>query len=720
MGVVSCTKECCNSCVQIPGFLPIPGKFAANRQEPLPLKTLGDWEPDVLKDPITRCSKDCCAGMHQVLRLPKEINLPVNMKIAAGIYANSNVKPRSLSPDRKKLKKEKEEQKIKKLKAEEFKQHAQKVKEQQELRKSRIIGPERKLKPKRKNIKKESKTSTVVNITASTMKLIQSRIEEIEIIKFRRNYEEKMFASKEEEVQLCSTSFTQRSEDNIVSCNLKKIVNENQTKETTKRTKIGTLFFLFFLPFSFLFSFFSRWIHKSSGLKGGMNFDKATNFQTENYDSTETSHDQIKFVNKGTDCFVNAALQLFRKTDYISFMQTELLPIMSYLENENYTLCKSLINMYDNTTNNPKSTSIIRKYVAQRSGKPHLNQGTQEDAEEFLRALEQIISEELNNNIMFPDIRDKHWGKEYTRKLFLNNSSSGACGRCNQFPSTVESDFLFLKLSMPFSNLTINLSTLIENHYAEGTQRVKMKCSRCCIHDRNGVPCPQSGNCNLDAVNKTELVKAPEYLFLQLIRYDNTSKIMTKVHVDEEVTLPNNCIYETIGLLNHQGSSRNAGHYVTYLKSEAGNWLLYNDEHIYLSSLQEANSNDNYILLLKKKTNNINPEVSSNTVREQDNPYMNISEEKINLQRPTVISSSVQRPTVISSSVQRPTVILSSVQHPTVISSSIQDKDDPCVEISKEEKNVQLQNENLSNQNLLSSNENKTRKRKPSKNNKPN
>ena len=69
-----------------------------------------------------------------------------------------------------------------------------------------------------------------------------------------------------------------------------------------------------------------------------------------------------------------------------------------------------------------------------------------------------------------------------------------------------------------------------------------------------------------------------------------------------EVIFSNGDKYEVVAIINHWGNSLRSGHFVTYLKNESGQWWLLDDTNSKLSSLQEANSKDNYVVLLKKKS----------------------------------------------------------------------------------------------------------------------
>ena len=77
--------------------------------------------------------------------------------------------------------------------------------------------------------------------------------------------------------------------------------------------------------------------------------------------------------------------------------------------------------LYSGKTIGDISAAPVRHYVAQHSGKAYFNNGTQQDAEEFLSSLEKAIFEELETFIPFTSIRNNHWGKEQIRKEFLDN-----------------------------------------------------------------------------------------------------------------------------------------------------------------------------------------------------------------------------------------------------------------------------------------------------------
>ena len=113
---------------------------------------------------------------------------------------------------------------------------------------------------------------------------------------------------------------------------------------------------------------------------------------------------QLRLVNntsKGTRniCFINSVLQLLRRTGYGAFLCDQL-----SLQGEppgSYKLCRALSNLYKQKTTRERSAAYIRQIVAIHSRKPYFDNSSQQDAEEFLRTLLTMISEELDTSVMF-------------------------------------------------------------------------------------------------------------------------------------------------------------------------------------------------------------------------------------------------------------------------------------------------------------------------------
>ena len=69
--------------------------------------------------------------------------------------------------------------------------------------------------------------------------------------------------------------------------------------------------------------------------------------------------------------------------------------------------------------------------------------------------------------------------------------------------------------------------------------------------------------------------------------------------VDSVLVLVHKHRYELVATVTHKGPNVKSGHYLAHLKTDSGQWVCCNDEVTTRSSLQEANTADNYILLFK-------------------------------------------------------------------------------------------------------------------------
>ena len=111
-----------------------------------------------------------------------------------------------------------------------------------------------------------------------------------------------------------------------------------------------------------------------------------------------------------------------------------------------------------------------------------------------------------------------------------------------------------------------------------------------------------TGLCKRKAATETiQLTRAPKFLLIQLLRYDNQEqKICTFIKLDTKLVLPSGDMYKLLGTLNHIGQMRKYGHYIANLKCATGNWVRLDDAYSQPTSLEQVNSADNYILLFTK------------------------------------------------------------------------------------------------------------------------
>ena len=345
----------------------------------------------------------------------------------------------------------------------------------------------------------------------------------------------------------------------------------------------------------------NRWFSgkRTVGLKGGASND------------LEPSNPRLKLINnrgsEGTTniCFVNASIQLFRMTGYAQFLLTHMEPLLvGQVDTVNYKCCRALLSLYTESSNRGRSAANVRRLVSAWSLKRHLNNGSQQDASEFLDSLVNVVISECSAIEAFVAVQSSHWGNVQIRKVFLDNPPDGACKKCGKFPSLMADKFQSLKLTVPHSNLPVALESLIFEYFSESTENLNMKCSNCCPHEKEKVQCTQAGFCCRPAATRSHLILSPKFLFLHLLRFGNAlEKVNTVVELNEELELPNGVIYEVIGALVHQGTGIACGHYLTFMKDSNGHWLKFDDTHINETKLEDIK--DSYIILLKKKVADI-------------------------------------------------------------------------------------------------------------------
>ena len=102
--------------------------------------------------------------------------------------------------------------------------------------------------------------------------------------------------------------------------------------------------------------------------------------------------------------------------------------------------------------------------------------GTQEDAAEFLSCLEGAVFQEMKTVAGFQVLRNKPWGAEQHRRLFLDTDSvAGECEKGHQFPATQDQDFFLMKLTLPeLSESPASLATLVQDYFSRSTNTEKI------------------------------------------------------------------------------------------------------------------------------------------------------------------------------------------------------------------------------------------------------
>ena len=147
----------------------------------------------------------------------------------------------------------------------------------------------------------------------------------------------------------------------------------------------------------------------------------------------------------------------------------------------------------------------------------------------------------------------------------------------------------------------IDLQYLINERFSEieTDQANGMRCEVCCSH---GDGIDHNKKCKPKPfVTQEQLTKHPQYLIVQLLRFQPTEsgiiKIENKILNAKTITIQQT-EYELISVLNHEGNYQN-GHYTALLKSNE--WYLCDDINKKVLADNEVESNKNYAYIFKKK-----------------------------------------------------------------------------------------------------------------------
>ena len=150
--------------------------------------------------------------------------------------------------------------------------------------------------------------------------------------------------------------------------------------------------------------------------------------------SKTKSSGPLRLRNRGTDCFVNATIKLVLHTNLPNYLRAEL---TNWRDNEELTVSHQIRKL--NQSRGTQLTNDIRTEVANISQMQYLDQNEQEDALDFLMALNTSLQTELGWS---------EWeGETKTENQF--KTPTGACEKCSEKPPIVREPFLALKVGLP-------------------------------------------------------------------------------------------------------------------------------------------------------------------------------------------------------------------------------------------------------------------------------
>ena len=288
-------------------------------------------------------------------------------------------------------------------------------------------------------------------------------------------------------------------------------------------------------------------------------------------------------------CFTNAAIQILRNIPLFK---------IKCRENSGFSNLHAHLEQLLQFEGKDKSISAhsVRKCLGQMIANQELYSGQQNDALEFCEYLLQKLHPTISLLFRF---------KTLIKKEFFINGDFSNCLKCGKAPNDKFDEHLVLKLSFPtslylYSN-GVELQQLINKRFAESftEQTNGMRCEYCCNHDSN---VQHNQDCEPKPFKAQEhLIKHPQYLILQLLRFQQTPNGLQKVNI--KVTNPFSIViqqteYELISVLNHEGGYEN-GHYTALLKSD--HWYLCDDIRNSVIDNNAVVTEKNYAYIFKKK-----------------------------------------------------------------------------------------------------------------------
>ena len=267
-------------------------------------------------------------------------------------------------------------------------------------------------------------------------------------------------------------------------------------------------------------------------------------------------------VNLGSTCYVNSLLQVFNVLPNISLkLINKTCDNFSPFVERLRELLAELRYIHGNSISIKPLVDTI----------PNFNVTQQEDAAEFFT----FIVDQINANI--PEIVNQLEG-EMTYYIECvddrNFEDKNVCGEARTVVSSNKDNFYYLPLPIKGYN---NICDALKNYFEEYPLD-------------EGYSIDGNPNNKVTAYQRNKITKWPNYLCIQLQRWDYAIETQEKHKLEHEVDFPlefdtssyhteENCIYSLKGVVVHQGSAEQ-GHYFAIVQDDESQWYLCNDQII--------------------------------------------------------------------------------------------------------------------------------------------
>lgn len=325
----------------------------------------------------------------------------------------------------------------------------------------------------------------------------------------------------------------------------------------------------------------------------------------------------IGIENIGNSCFINSGIQLLYNTDIFKEYITDKQFVTDIIINNNETDEKRklykrvllefqelLLNMDKKNTASIKSNVINIALILQKLTKLDdflasniSNLSIHNDVEEFINFLFDKIEDYTEISSLELLSTNQFYEKFFKKKTIINKcfkiqqATQQKCLNCG-YLSKLNFNNYVNKLELSISENSINSISESLNYY----------CKTRIMNDYHCDKCKQVSK----AKERTILSILPEYIIIQLLRFNNDGSKNTKpINIDTIIDFTNNTYnhkpskYILITVSCHIEFGINCGHYITFVNKD-NSWYRIDDDSVAITNKFDILTKNCYLLLYKK------------------------------------------------------------------------------------------------------------------------